>query len=380
MRWARLGMAVVLMGLAACDNTDEILVPVGGPDAPRALDVTYYNRAVTVSWELGSYWDGEPFRVYARIMGTGGYLLIAEVTNCSGGLCSYTDVNIVSGESYEYYVSAVGYDGTETGSANTVRITVPSYAAPPAPGGLDVVALDGANYLRWNEASRAAGDFSFYRVYLWFEGGSFLLGETDSQGFLDELAENGLTYSYFVTAVDEYGHESDGSGLAEGTPRPDYRGEFVYDYFAVPGLSGFIFQESEEWDPVVDGDDPLRHFRMETDAEGWWLVPGPGVSVFPLGYATTALKCGPGADVDCVSLDVAPTSGYVFADLSLQPQTTYVLQVPGDDNQLRYAAVRVELLGFDELGDPLMIFEWSYQLQPGNPALAPVQKVTTRVR
>jgi hypothetical protein len=373
-------MAAVLVGLAACSDHDEILVPVGAPDAPRALDVTYYNRSVSVTWELGPRWDGETFRVYARVLGGGGYLLIAEVTNCSGGLCSYTDVNIESGQTYEYYVAAVGFDGVETSSDAALRITIPSYAPPPVPGGMEVVALDGANYLRWDQAARAAGDFSFYRVYLWFDGESFLLGETDSQGFLDELAENGLTYQYFVTSVDEYGHESEGSGLGEGTPRPDYHGDVVYDYFAVPELSGFVFQESEDFDPVVDGADPLRHFRMETDAEGWWLVPGPGVAVYPLGYATTDLRCGPGSDVDCVSLDVAPTSGYQFVDLSLQPQTTYVLQVPGNDNQLRYAAVRVELLGFDEFGDPLMIFDWSYQLQPGNPALAPASGVTARIR
>jgi hypothetical protein len=66
--------------------------------------------------------------------------------------------------------------------------------------------------------------------------------------------------------------------------------------------------------------------------------------------------------------------------VNLQPQTTYVLQVPGGDNQLRYAAVRVELLGFDELGDPLMIFDWAYQLQVGNPALSPARRVETRIR
>lgn len=380
MRWRRLGLMAAVAGLAACTDTDDILLPAEHPDAPRAVEVTYYNRAVTVSWELGPRWDGEPFRVYARIVGGSNYFLVAEVTNCSSGLCSYTDVNIESGASYDYYVSAVGYDGVEVASADVRRITVPSYAAPPVPGGMQVVALDGANYLRWDESARSASDFSFYRVYLWYDDASFLLGETDSQGFLDELAENGLTYEYFVTSVDEYGHESDGSALGVGTPRPDYHGEVLWDYFALPGSSGFIFQEDETFNPVVDGDDPFRHFRLETDVDGWWLVPGPGVAVYPLGYETTALRCGPGSDVDCVALDEAPTSGYQSADVSLLAQTTYVLRVPGDDNQLRYAALRVELLGFDEFNDPLMIFDWSYQLQPGNPALAPVAGVGTRRR
>lgn len=380
-RWIGV-LALATLGLSACTETTEIVGPGGGavPDAPRALDVSYYNGAVVVTWELGPAWDGEPFRVYSRVSGQGSYIVIAEVSNCSGGLCSYSDSNIESGVTYEYYVTAVGFDGVETASASTLALTVPAFTPPPVPGGMEVVALDGANYLRWDEAARGAGDFSFYRVYLWLDNQSFLLGETDSQGFLDELAENGLTYEYFVTSVDEYGHESEGGPLAAGTPRPDYHGELIYDYFAVPEASGILFQDDESFDPVVDGDDPLRHFRLETDVDGWWLVPGPGVDVYPSGFETTALKCGPGADADCVSLNEAPTTGYQVADLFLEPQITYVLRVPGADNQLRYAAVRVELLGFDEFDDPLMIFDWSFQLQPGNPALSPVARVNTRLR
>lgn len=381
MRWWTVGLTAAALGMAACTDTEEILVPVGEvPDAPRALAVSYYNRAVSVTWELGPRWDGEAFRVYARLAGGGNFLLIAEVTNCSAGLCSYTDVNIESGRSYDYYVAAVGYDGYETATPDAVRITIPSYVPPPVPGGMEVVALDGANYLRWNDAARTASDFSFYRVYLWYDDQSFLLGETDSQGFLDELAENGLTYAYFVTSVDEYGHESDGSVLGEGTPRPDYHGEVLYDFFAVPALSGFIFREDEGVDPIVGGTDPFRHVRLETDAQGWWLVPGPGVSIYPLGFETTALRCGPGSDAGCVSLDEAPVTGYQGADVGLLAQTTYALRVPGDDGQLRYAALRVDLLGFDQEGNPLMIFDWAYQLQPGNPALAPVATTPIRIR
>ncbi|HSM05531.1 MAG TPA: hypothetical protein VK858_13015 [Longimicrobiales bacterium] len=380
MRWWNVGIVVGALGLAACDSGTTIVVPGGGgPAAPVGLDVRYYDRSVVVTWELSSAWNGEPFRVYAAPPGLE-WVMVAEVTNCSAGLCSYTDVNIEAGATYDYYVAAVGFDGSESATTEAIRITIPAYTPPPVPGGMEVVALDGANYLRWDDRARDASDFSFYRVYLYLDGESFLLGETDSEGFLDELAENGLTYEYFVTALDEYGHESDGGGSAWGTPRPDFHGEYLYDYFAVPALSGFIFQEDESFDPVVPGTDLSRHFRFETDASGWWLVPGPGVTVYPQGFETSALKCGPGADAYCVALDEAPSSGYVSADLGLQTQTTYVLRVPGADNQLRYAALRVQVLGFDQNDDPLMIFDWSYQLQPGNPALSPVGTTSLRVR
>ena len=379
-RWTA-GILMGVVALSACDSNTTVLVPDGGGAVapPMGLDVRYYDRSVVITWQLAAAWNGEPFRVYAAVGGSD-YVRIAEVTNCSESLCSYTDVNIEPGVTYTYYVSAVGFDGLEVASPEAIPITVPAYTPPPVPGQMEVVALDGANYLRWNDAARAAGDFSFYRVYLFLDGQSFLLGETDSEGFLDELAENGLTYEYFVTALDEFGHESAGSASGFGTPRPDFHGEFLYDFFSVPAVSGFIFQEDESFDPIVSGTDPLRHFRLETDVDGWWLVPGPGVTVYPLGFETSALRCGPGADAFCVELDVAPTSGYVADDLWIETQTTYVMRVPGSDNRLRYAAVRIEVLGFDQDGSPLMIFDWSYQLQPGNPALAPVQRSKVRAR
>lgn len=370
-RW----MGALLLGLALGACQDDYLVSPGdgGPVAPRNLAVSYYAYEVQVTWELGSGWDGEAFRVYAKRSSDRDYFLIAEVTNCFDGFCSYSDSNILSGQGYDYYVAAVDGAGYETASSEALRIDVPSMTAPPVPGGMGVIALDNANYLVWDDGARSADDFGFYRVYFYDQQSSYLLGETDSEGFLDLLVANGSTYSYFVTSVDLDGHESAGSAAADGTPRPDYHGEVVYDYFARPDRSGFIFQDDEGSDPLVDGASSSRHFRLETDADGWWLVPGPGVTIHSSGYETTALKCGPAADATCVSLEVAPTSGYQSGDVGLLPQTTYVLRVPGSGGD-RFAVIRVELLGLDQAGDPLMIFDWAYQLQVGNPNLAPRQE------
>ena len=60
---------LLLTGLAllgACSEEKTILVPVDGPAPPVALDVVYYNRAVTVYWELSSGWNGETFRVFGQ--------------------------------------------------------------------------------------------------------------------------------------------------------------------------------------------------------------------------------------------------------------------------------------------------------------------------
>ena len=55
----------------------------------------------------------------------------------------------------------------------------------PAPSAGYAPHLDNPGGARDN--ARAAADFSFYRVYLWADDGTeYLLGETDSEGFLDE--------------------------------------------------------------------------------------------------------------------------------------------------------------------------------------------------
>ena len=370
--WKRVLILTGVVVLGACDDHDTILVPVDGPAPPIDLDAGYFNRAVTVYWELSSAWNGETFRIFGKRVGDASFFLIAEVTSCSAGSCEYTDTNIVSNVSYDYYVSALDPDtGAETDSDRTVRVSVPSFSPPPVPSGLEVVALDATNYIRWNDDARSADDFSAYRIYLLSDQGATqtLLGHSDSPGFLDALAENGVTSSYAVSSVDLFGHESDTSGSAQGTPRPDFTGELVYSFVDQPNLSGFRFSDSDQLDPVVSGGSLTRHFRLETDALGSWLVPGPSAEVFPEGVLTTELKCGVATDAQCQEWTTAPLSGYSAVEIPVEPEFTYMWRVFEGDGAARFGAIRVTLLGTDQSGAALMIFDWAYQLQGGNPQL-----------
>jgi len=361
---------LLLASLAACNNDEIVYVDDDVPAAPQALVASYYGGAVTVEWELGAGWNGETFRVYSRRTTDADFFLIADVTSCASGLCSYVDWNVVEDVTYLYYVSAVGATGVETSTASSVQVYVPVRTPPPVPTATEVIALDGATYFIWGANARSAGDFSHYRVYQDASGTSYLLGETDSEGFLDQLAANGTTYSYFVTSVDTDGHESAGSASASGTPRPDFTAEFMYDHFADPTMSGFRFQQDESTVAVGDGSLSDNHFRLETDVNGWWLVPMNGTAVYDAGF-TTALRCGVGADASCVDVAVAPSSGYTAADVPLAVESSYVLRVIGDDLLTHYGIIRVTHLGFDQNSDAIMIFDWAYQLQAGNRNLAP---------
>jgi hypothetical protein len=374
MRRVIVGSILFALSLMACNDDVVVVDDSGPPAAPRAVSATYYAYAVTVSWELAPGWNGEAFRVYSKRVTDSDWFFIAEVTSCSQDLCTYEDINIVAGETYEYLVSAVNDQGVET-EAPSVEVFVPQPVAPPIPDAPFVIALDDTNYITWGIGSRSAGDFSFYRVYLDDAGTAFLLGETDSEGFLDLLAENGVTSGYFVTAVDTDGHESDGSVIAEGTPRPDFAGELVYDNFDDPTQSGFLFTEDEEIVPVTDGSNLANvDFRVErdpaaADADGWFMVLGDDAAVYQESFPTTALKCGVGADATCVDVTTAPTTGYVTEDMPLVLENSYVLRVLGSDGQSHYGVIRVTHLGTDQDGNDLMIFDWAYQLQANNPDL-----------
>ena len=370
--WKRVFVMTGMVLLGACHDDSTIFVPVDDPAPPIALDAVYYNRAVTVYWELATGWNEETFRIFGKRVGDASFFLIAEVTSCSAGSCEYTDTNIVANVSYDYFVSALDPDtGLETDSDRTVRVLVPSFAPPPVPTDLEVVALDATSYIRWGDDARSASDFAAYRVYLVSDQGAtqILLGHSDSPGFLDALAENGVTSSYAVSSVDIYGHESATSGSAEGTPRPDFTGELVYSFMDEPNSSGFRFSDSDQVDPIVSGGSLTRHFRLETDISGWWLVPGPSAEVFPEGAFTTELKCGVAADAQCLDWTTAPLSGYSAVEIAVEPEFTYMWRVFEGDGMARFGAVRVTLLGTDQSGAALMIFDWAYQLQGGNPQL-----------
>jgi len=364
---------LIFTGLAGCGSSDPSAPPSWiPPAAPINAEATYFNSAVHLQWELAPGWDGESFRIFGKRVTDPEYFLIAQVTSCLHGICSYRDMNVVPGISYQYLVAAVGPGGVESPASAVLTVDVLHPTPPPVPGDLEVVALDGALYLRWNAASREDDEFAFYRIYHKSEV-DVLIGETDSEGFLDHhhLVENGSTYGYFVTAVDQWGHESAGSSVVTGTPRPDYHGELIYAFEDLPEESGFRFQDEEMVWPIVPGTDPDRHFRLEVDTEGWWIVPGPGVQVHSVPEQTTALRCGPAADYDCYDLGQAPAAGYVSSAIELIPEFSYVLRVPSaNGGEWQYGVIRVTHAGFVQ-GGAIALFDWAFQLQPGNLNLAP---------
>lgn len=364
--------------LGACSESPS---EPGGPTigAPDGLEARYEwvlegwvgaraagQPTVTLSWEIPTGWQGEPFRVYGRRSGDADYRLLATVTSCAEALCRYSDANVVGGRSYDYYVAVVDErTGREVTTPQAVPVDVPAFARPSRPEPPQVVALDGMLFLEWPDVD----DGSLWRYLVFQERRNadsvfYEVGATDGNGFLDVLALNGVAYRYSVAAVDTLGHVGDRSVLSEaGTPRPDALGALVYAHADSAAVSGFQFDATASTARVVAGDSPQAHWRFEADEDGWRLRPLNGAAVLDAGFSTD-LTCGPGTGPECVAVREAPLTGYQTEPIDLSLEHTYVLRL-GGGTSARHAKIRVQILGYGQQDRRLLIFDWAFQTVPG---------------
>jgi hypothetical protein len=370
---------------AGCDD-DPIIIGGDPPGAPRDLAARFEwvfegftgtgqpvgHPVAELTWLPPSDWDEEPFRVYGKRTSSTNFFLIATVTSCTVEGCVYRDANVAPGVSYEYYVATVNEaTNEETTSEFREEVFIPNANVPAAPVADSAVGLDNAAYVRWTDGGNGE-NLAKFRVFLTrIDGTAYLYqaGETDATGFLDLRAENGHRYGYRVAAVDTMGHVGALSAEMIAVPRPDRTAELVYAHADDPTQSGFRFASDESANPILAGTSAQAQWRLETDGSGWRIVPLNGTQVVEFPGRTTALVCGPGADADCRAASVAPTTGYQTTPIAVSPEFSYVFRVTGSDGQPHYGVVRVTLLGEDQDGNDLMIFDWAYQLVANEPRL-----------
>jgi len=384
-RTLRYTAAAAMLLLAACGEDPYVIIDGDEPGAPRDLLATYEwvlegfngtqpvgHPTVELTWLPPTDWSGEVFRVYGKRSSASSFSRIGTVTSCTVDGCVYRDRNVSAGETYDYYVAAYNErSGGETSSDYREVIQLPSSSRPAAPGAGRGVGLDDAVYLRWTDTQNGAR-LAKYIVYLTeLDGQSYLypMGETDGTGFLDQRARNGHEYVYRIAAVDTMGHVSNLGPELVGIARPDVTGELIYAHADDPARSGFRFMTDETMNPIVSGTSTTAHWRLESDANGWYIRPLNGTQVVRYSGRTTALTCGPGADANCRAATVAPATGYTTAAIPVDAEYSYVFRVIGADGQPHYAVVRAVILGTDQNGRDLLIFDWAYQLIPNEPKL-----------
>jgi hypothetical protein len=357
-----------LAGLVACDraveptiqapaNLQYALEPSGDPQAPAGI---------ILSWDPVQDDRLSAYRVYSRGPSSGTFGLRGETTSPSFHDAGVPDL--------EYYVTALARGGGESPPSQTVRVDERLRLAAPA--WLKSITLNGAVHLYWsdNPFQSAPRGFKQYRVYsaaydraqnacrrVWS-----LEGTTISPEFLVAALSNGVTRCFGVSAESIEGWESLWSPLIADTPRPDARNVLMFPFQADPDFSGFRFFQDVNGDGVPGalelgivgaGDNPNVDFWVDRDQAGdLYLVPGRAGVEIAL-YSSSPIP-------DLTSIDVAPAAGYARSAIEAVPGYGYVFRLPAPDGLPRYGAIRVT-----HASSRYLIFDWSYQTDPGNPEL-----------
>jgi hypothetical protein len=338
-------------------NLGYVLDPSGDPGQPAGILLIWDDLSDPA---LASY------RVYSRGSAGGAFGLRGETTSNT-----FHDDGVPH---LQYYVTAVDVNGNESDPSNS--ITVDERLQLERPATLSSTSLNGAIALDWSDNAYASDParFEWYRVYstsydldaglcgaVWS-----LEGTTVSPEFVVGVLPNGVPRCFGVSAISTEGYESLWSPLRQDTPRPDARNLLVYAFTANSALSGFRFWDDVNQDGAAQPTElGLVQDGNRTDIDFWvyrdptdstlWLVPefsGTSVQLY-----------GNGPIGDLTDIDFAPAAGYSRNMIEAAPGYGYVFEIV-EGSTVRYGALRVT-----HVGRSYLIFDWSFQTDPGNPEL-----------
>ena len=250
-----------------------------------------------------------------------------------------------------------------------------------APTTLSSISLNGAVHLEWSDNSYLSdpSHFDFYHVYSTgynldqnLCGTSWVTeGTTVSPEFLVGALANGVPLCFEVTAVSLDGIESVASPARNDTPRPDGQNVIVFTTDTLGGAqSGFRFWLDANGNGQVDANElglvgsasgTTMDFTVTRDTSGTYIEPQrAGVTMEVYGSTPIA---------DLTAIDIAPVGGYTATGFQALPQWGYVFQINDGGQFYKYGALRVSAVGKNYI-----IFDWSYQTDPGNPELVRVKR------
>lgn len=355
-----LGCAETLLvpgSIAPPQSLDYQLEPSGDPNAPLGI---------LLSWDDVPDPDLAGYRVYSRGGSGGSFGLRGETTSNT-----FHDNGVPH---LQYYVTAMDVNGVE--SQGSPVITVDERLQLQRPAALTSLSLNGSIHLSWtdNAFQTAPGRFKWYRVYSTAydldqglcDTAWLLEGTTVAPEFLASAMNNGVPRCFGVSAVSREGYESLWSPLRQDTPRPDARNLLVWAYDENAAQAGFRF-----WDDLnSDGLAQATELGLVTDGArtdiDFWVYRDPSDSslwIVPEFSGTRMRLYAPAPLFDLTSIDFAPVSGYSRNMIQAAPGYGYVFEIV-EGPTLRYGALRVTHAGRD-----FVIFDWSFQTDPGNPEL-----------
>ncbi len=189
-------------------------MPMSFPSSPINLSAVSGDGYVNLTWKKPADDGGSSiieYRVY-RGLSSGNEIVIAAPHSTF-----YNDTSVINGKTYFYYVTAMNSVG-ESDKSNEITATPKLKIRVPLPP-QNLSSYSGNKYvnLTWKKPADDGGSSIIeYRVY---RNGSLISTVPHGQLYYnDSNVKNGITYSYYVTAVNSAG-ESDKSNVVSATPR-----------------------------------------------------------------------------------------------------------------------------------------------------------------
>ncbi len=231
---------------------------------------------------------------------------------------------------------------------NDKHLTEFNDTTPPKPP-TGIYTITGDNWIKiyWehNKEKDLAG-YNIYRGYSYY-GKYTYIGSANRNYFLDLTVKNGTTYYYAITAYDFDGNESDLSyDVVYDTPRPEGYNQAIFDFRRFPNISGYDFSSNK----VVPYNSNDCDIFFDNDNGIFYMVVWDDTDIQDMGPTK-----------DLYDVDKAPTTGWSASkDVRLNVGHTYVVWTW--DNH--FAKFRVKSITPERV-----VFDWAYQLQPGNTEL-----------
>ena len=210
------------------------------------LDALPRDNELRLSWDFDVPWSNNSYLIYKEKNGVFEFLDTAFTT-------SYSDVNLVNGKEYCYYVTSIGTyssPGLPSPLLNNSQIlcAVPEDSQPPCP--VDLTLQSDCeyfqNFLAWtnpNITCDTTDDVVGYNIYYKptldseYELLEYVSGAENTTMLYDGLES--VAGCYFITAIDSFNNESDTGSISCVDNCPEYRlpnvftpgGDGMNDYF-----------------------------------------------------------------------------------------------------------------------------------------------------
>ncbi|MBD3228496.1 MAG: hypothetical protein GF329_09935, partial [Candidatus Lokiarchaeota archaeon] len=228
-------------------------------------------NTLNLSWMAGTATDIVGYKIYRSTIS--GFTPSPSYLITSTSQTNYLDQNLEDGITYYYKITA--YDEVPNeGTPSNQKAGIPSDTqAPGQVTGLTVTNPGTGNELQLSWTASSATDLDHYIVYR--NGTSIATPSTNS--YTDSGLTDGLTYEYYITAVDEVPNEGDPSSSKTGVPTDVIAPEKVQNLQISVVSEGNALLLS--WDAVSATDlEGYRVYRSTTSG----FSPGPSNDIVNL--------------------------------------------------------------------------------------------------